>query len=446
MHKINKGFTLFEMIVVVAILIILTSIALINYSWNIWLSKNAKKIYNVTLVNKTLENEIVNTNKAIVPDNNFSISYNQKPLYFQWVLPEISNLSLKNSQEYWYILSSDKKNYNIYTYLDEDEKFYMLNDKVWFIYDENSLNFLTWSNNIELSNTWSFDYYFDWVNYNLNNNEFLWFLLHNKIDNKENTFNFNCEYLDPIWATIWEIRYCVYDNDVYKIKLMPDNKWWFLDNLNTWKFSKSTDTLDFTIANKFCYKDDENFCNKYCKIDANGTFIDENDCVDYPKDWYVKVWWYYKRISLMWFWEECNIDNNTLITTECVWKAKINHQWICPKNWHVASDEDFKVLEDTLFLSNCRTFYDAYGKFNTNSWWECPWLWWSWNKLWGLVNILSWWFNTSNIFVDGWTHGHFFTYSVQSSHIRRFFYKTQVNIFRNAPNRPNSFNARCVKN
>lgn len=86
----------------------------------------------------------------------------------------------------------------------------------------------------------------------------------------------------------------------------------------------------------------------------------------------------------MWFLEECNIFDNLLIGWKCVWKAKISHQWICPKNWHVASDEDFKVLEDELNGSGCKDINKS------NSWWECNWLWWKWNKLDSLFFILSW--------------------------------------------------------
>lgn len=133
LKKINNKnwFTLVELIVVIAILIILWTIVFISITWYSKSSRDARRVSDVSNIKKSLELFSINTWKYPVADNPISVSFSWDLLWKQWTLWDnifrnlSSNLQKKPLDplyevEYIYSSTHTQKEYEVMSIFESD--------------------------------------------------------------------------------------------------------------------------------------------------------------------------------------------------------------------------------------------------------------------------------------------------------------------------------------
>lgn len=122
-------FTLVELIVVISILAILSTIAFLSFGWLSSKARDGNRISDVSAMKKALELFQVNSWKYPLPDNYYTVDYDNNDLWYQWKFwtTVVSNLS-RNMQkvptdpltgrEYIYSVTNNKNEYEILTLLE----------------------------------------------------------------------------------------------------------------------------------------------------------------------------------------------------------------------------------------------------------------------------------------------------------------------------------------
>lgn len=72
--KNNKGFTMIELLIVITILVILSTVWIVNYSWNLAESRNAKRISDLTNLSIALKEDKITRGYYLYPKNPVEIS------------------------------------------------------------------------------------------------------------------------------------------------------------------------------------------------------------------------------------------------------------------------------------------------------------------------------------------------------------------------------------
>lgn len=72
--KNNKGFTMFELLIVISILVILSTIWIVSYSWNLTESRNAKRISDLSNLSVALKEDKITRWYYLYPKNSVEIS------------------------------------------------------------------------------------------------------------------------------------------------------------------------------------------------------------------------------------------------------------------------------------------------------------------------------------------------------------------------------------
>lgn len=138
----NQAFTLVELIVVITILAILSTIWFVSYSWFLWISRDSKRLYDIKSIENTMELNFLKTAEYPNPDDFQIASYNSTTLWKQWTFWDdaLSFISKSMTElpidplyktQYIYSVTSDNQRYELMFVTENKQKFAQLFDKVF---------------------------------------------------------------------------------------------------------------------------------------------------------------------------------------------------------------------------------------------------------------------------------------------------------------------------
>ena len=130
MKYLNKAFTLVELIVVVTILAILSTIWFVAYNDYLWWTRDTNRISQIKSISDAIQ--LYNTHNLIpVPDNNVEIRLWTKIIWYQWyawenILESIEYtwewLDPKDNNFFTFNITSNRKYFSILSLLEDDWK------------------------------------------------------------------------------------------------------------------------------------------------------------------------------------------------------------------------------------------------------------------------------------------------------------------------------------
>lgn len=235
-----KGFTLVELIVVISILAILSTIWFVNYSWYLSSTRDTNRISQLESIADWLQNYKI-THKLPIPDNKIDIKVEWQLIWYQWyvwknVLETISYsenwIDPKDKNYFSYYLTKNNKGFQLLAFLEKEESLsivsnsdatdyserypYVFWEKLWILTDENNKP-------IQEVLTWSID-----INSSLNTNI--------------KTYLDNWEFIQWTWATIDQLR---------KLKAITSSwwKWWTEENKEFVYLSEKPEC--WSVSNKY---------------------------------------------------------------------------------------------------------------------------------------------------------------------------------------------------
>ena len=190
MQKKLTGFTLVELIVVVSILTILSTIWFVAYSWYLWWVRDVNRVWQLQWVADAVK--LYNTRYALpIPEDYVEIKSTDTIIWYQWVIWE-KTLNLIDYQWEWidpkydeyftYRTNKNSNNFAVMTYLEEQKiktfssihqktfannynkrNPFIVGDKVWVIINDqntpiNKIWDITDTGYFDIQNVWSIDY------------------------------------------------------------------------------------------------------------------------------------------------------------------------------------------------------------------------------------------------------------------------------------------------
>ncbi len=186
MQKINKGFTLVELIVVITILAVIWTIAFISFSNYTDESKDVKVLTDMKIIEKWLE--LYSLKESWVfpkPDDSVAITLSWQVIWYQWYIWDdvskniniFNTPSQPNGKKYIYATNNNNTKFQLLWFLESNILFSML-PEVYADFDKTIITMWTalWvvldsdSNLIEWDENWEFDILNNsWFNIKLNN-------------------------------------------------------------------------------------------------------------------------------------------------------------------------------------------------------------------------------------------------------------------------------------
>lgn len=312
MKKINKGFTLVELIVVITILAVLWTIAFVSFQWYASNSRDSVRLTDLSNISKAIKVKLAAWETLLMPDKSVEIQTNWEVLNYQWLMWEkiLSHYWISNGwvdpldlRPYTYAINKNKNKYQVLTFLENGDYVSFLNHKVYAdnkqkfhksVWD--TLGILLDSDNNPIINTWALsdvDINTTTNNYNVvtsNSVEIsswtsshLTQVLNFRIDAEK-----NCNNLLLNWLSKWNGIYTIEPNWSDPIRVycdMSSGNWgWTLlittnpnslafwnnnDDINEWYNSTKLGTLpksDSSVYNKKDYKSEAYWLLKTNKI------------------------------------------------------------------------------------------------------------------------------------------------------------------------------------
>ena len=126
MRKLNKkAFSLAELIVTISVLIILSTIAVISYSWYSSSSRDSVRLSDIDAINKSLELSFIRSGHYPEPSNWETITYSGSTIWIKWTIWKsvVNNFIWNNVvlldpltwNEYTYSILNTRKKYKLAT-------------------------------------------------------------------------------------------------------------------------------------------------------------------------------------------------------------------------------------------------------------------------------------------------------------------------------------------
>lgn len=409
MNNTHKWFTLIELVVVISIMMILSAVWFINYSWSLLDSRNSARISDMWSIKISLWNHKLKNGTYPTPWNFFSIT-NSWTVIKQGLLNEsVETLEIKQKPRdplikwryYTYSTTSNWLFFQAALSLEEtsvSENTDKMRALVDWDYQSSSYNlaptivFATNSTGTIQSLSWAFilnkwtynlpyglkwDFVNWWRNFStittqawINIPKYCWF--------------YSCTEIYEKWRSVWDWEYCILDENQNQINTQCYmssiwSQWKDISWTNcsvsdiviwnqTWAWCNSTLWTSWLIYNT------NNNCYNYLWVNVWWTscYWDTTKEITYNSTyWQDNIWWkLYKRSDLN---TNCKAPTNLAYTGSYNLSWSINTNCPCPDWWHIPTDTEFEILETTLnSWTNCR---------NTTDWRLCDWLGWSWSTL-----------------------------------------------------------------
>ena len=127
MKKINKAFTLVELIVVITILAVLWSIAFVSFQWYTSNSRDSVRVTDLKNIWKVLSLRVVEGNPLFYPEKSLEINGDWEVIQYQWTLSQwlldkywINNwwVDPLDGENYWYVVNKNQNKYQLLSYLE----------------------------------------------------------------------------------------------------------------------------------------------------------------------------------------------------------------------------------------------------------------------------------------------------------------------------------------
>lgn len=242
LFKLNKAFTLVELIVVITILAILWTIAFISFQWYSKTSRDSVRISDMNNIEKAMELFYLDVNKYPEPSHFNGITYSWSiVLWYQWLFWDQTKNNLRyldklpvdplSQKEYTYSVTNNKQEYEL-AWIRESEDFAYINLNNLYAWDNLAYTIIKWNYNWFLLKSSDFIFsipsiingdmdFFD-IKDILNNNTLIYNWYRNLPDNYKNSdFNHNWEGDFDILNSTYLI---LYEWDINKLFL--NNKEW----------------------------------------------------------------------------------------------------------------------------------------------------------------------------------------------------------------------------
>jgi type II secretory pathway pseudopilin PulG len=346
-HK--KWFTLVELIVVVTILSILSTIWFVSYSWYLAWVRDTSRIRALEEIEKSMQ--VYSTNKNLPkPDNYIEIKEWSKTIAYQWEIWQTVIETIKYSKDwkdpkdktyYTYYLTKNKKHFQLLSHLEEDPE---LTQKTWVNKAQASIDYETRYPYVQWAKLWILT---------TDENKPIQETISWSLDITDNTKTANLKsYLKTNESFTWS-------TNIEKLWLIA-KVWWY------W-YSASWNTLTYVD-----YSQDETPTD-WRSVDSN---CDIADITIWSQTW---AWcnstiWIWKE----WSWTHCwNYQGSLTTCTKVLSTDKeiefnstywINNIWwkfythtnakntACKDWYHLPSDVEWTILENTLAWTTCRTW------------------------------------------------------------------------------------------
>lgn len=419
----KKAISIAEIIIAVAVLAILSSIAYISYNWYTQRSRDSARLSDLANIQKNLELKLTSASRIPLPDKKIDITSNWKIINYQWIASErILNIlwiyswgndPLDNN---YYTYSTNKRltKYQILWFL-EDFAETALNttiqqtnaikvdyskripivkgNELWILIEEitnTPINQL--KNNIDINNTNT------WFTLLLNNNaswiiSWTWKQLEISLDHRINEY-WSCDSILKNWMSSWNWIYTLKINWTTKTDVycdMKENSWWrtslfsIVPDGKTWKFDSSEWTSP-TIKWKY-FLNEETTTKAYEHLKTNSIKIcrwDLDHCYEMNHN---------KNIPLMKFY-----TNNISYTdfSRFIYREEYDSTHSFNNNYpdDIWDDRKDEYLSNLWITNNFNT--SLYNKY---------WAWiniYSRNKLWLQADNNNWWPSVDNVWIWIW--------------------------------------------
>ena len=140
MKKINKGFTLVELIVVITILAVLWTIAFVSFQWYASNSRDSVRLTDLSNISKAIKVKLAAWETLLMPDKSVEIQTNWEVLNYQWLMWEkiLSHYWISNGwvdpldlKPYTYAINKNKNKYQVLAFLENGDYISFLNHKTY---------------------------------------------------------------------------------------------------------------------------------------------------------------------------------------------------------------------------------------------------------------------------------------------------------------------------
>lgn len=237
--KNNKGFTMIELLIVITILVVLSTVWIVNYSWNLAESRNAKRISDLTNFNIALKEDKISRGYYLYPKNAVEISnWAWNVIVYKWEINSEVPLSkidkfptdpLIKNKNYVFSVTKNRKYFELSTIIENGNvkwnEFWFSSYITWDFKSSNvttlpSISFATdTSLDISVDNSkfvfnkleLNLPYDWDWKAFSqaVSLDQILW----EEIDKSKFFWYFSCEEVFNNWSFFGTWYYQILDND-----------------------------------------------------------------------------------------------------------------------------------------------------------------------------------------------------------------------------------------
>ncbi len=249
--KINFWFTFVELIVITVILVILSAIGFVSYTWYIAWVRDSNRISQLSSMRDGLE-MIKSTWSLPLPEDSVQVVASGIQIWTQWYAGEqtLSRIDFKEGGKdpkdknyYSYYVTKDKKYFQLMTFLEDKETDIAFIPSVYALDYSKRIPQVTWNNLWILTDTintpiqeilsiksaWSIDIVTTWnsyISYISNNTKLFWsgWVLSKSIPNK------SCKRIQEIWAGNGDGLYKINPSGSTEIEVycdMTTSGWWW---------------------------------------------------------------------------------------------------------------------------------------------------------------------------------------------------------------------------
>jgi len=462
------AFTMVEIITVITILAILSTICFFGYSEHIIWARDASRISQITEIRDWLETFRMN-NPLPDPEDAIEILWSWTLLWYQWYMWK-SNLGLiwynnwwidpKDQTFYTYFLSSDRRSFQLMTYLESSKDIQIFSNADFFDkanandfdYSKRYLNF-SWerlwiltecdTNKLlqeipELKSTWQFEVSTTTssfrVSFAWNDSKcWTWNLLYAMLKNRTTNPFLQCA--ENIWYR--------YNSHTYNIP--ESNVWDTLNNIVSDPVSGLNWLYQYTLTSVICSNSwtyvnpiestvsNAVSCNTWYSISEESTLCEENSCASAPSYSYssftkwnpteAKQWRQnydnsspcYYTCPAWYTWNDCDTPLSQYYACSSAWQiltASSRYSWcdandviVCAWNWLW-----YTIAACNVWSSKSWTWAESYWKYF--QWWRNKWfIFWDISSYLSLIDWVLWlnevadlyWFIESSPLYDPYT-------------------------------------------